>query len=105
MSFNRENIAWQGQDGKWSIGFYECFEVNQDDDDFDPEYSVEYDFSRFEWAATGVATMKAAFNAYRGANPGHHSVLEWSDKSKAEIAKLDSMAAEYFARSPRPRHR
>ena len=105
MSFNRENVVWQGRDGRWSAGHYEFYSVNQDDEDFDPEWDVEYDYDHFHWAVTGMPTMDAAMDRYPGPNPGHHSVLEWNERNAEEIAKLDKMAADCLSPVNRPHPR
>lgn len=96
MSFNRENIAWQSKDGKWSLGFYECWPINDDDDDHDPEWDVEYG-DQFEWVSTGHATEEAAQNSWNGANPGGGSVMEWSDSSAKACEQLDIKAQSFLA--------
>lgn len=92
MSFHRENIIWQSKDGSWNRGFYKA-EATGDysDPDFDPEWDVEYDSSKFEWVSTGHATQEAAYASWRGANPGGHWTLEYSRATAKECAALDEM--------------
>ncbi len=76
MSFHRENIIWQSADGTWSRGFYECHESygghgdDDDEDSFDPEWDVEYDYGALEQVSCGHPSEDAAFQSWRGANPG-----------------------------------
>jgi hypothetical protein len=91
MSFNRENVTWQGQDGRWSLGFYRVIEGNVFDEDYDPEWDVDYDYSSFEWVRTGFRTAEAAELSYDGANPGGTTIIEFAG-NEARVAELDSMA-------------
>lgn len=96
MSFNRENVIWQSHNGTWSRGFFPA-DVYGDD----PEWDVDYDFERFGWVATGLASEQAAEDAWTGANPGGWSSypFERDDKgSVARAAKYDQMAADAKAR-------
>lgn len=95
MSCNRENICWQSKDGKWSLAFYECWTVNDGDDDHDPEWDVEYG-DQFEWVSTGHATEEAAHNSWHGANPGGGSVMGWSDSCAKECEQLDAKAQSFL---------
>lgn len=100
MSFHRENIIWQSADGTWSRGFYETYDTGgYGDDDYDPEWDVDYDFGALQWVSTGYATEQVARESWDGANPGGHSVLEWRD-GQDENEKLDDMAAKLWAAHP-----
>lgn len=70
VSFSRENVTWQSKDGRWNLGFFETTWVGSESDGYDPEWDVEYDFSKFEWVSTGHATEQAAHDSWDGANPG-----------------------------------
>jgi len=100
MSFHRENILWQSADGTWSHGFYECHESyggrgdDDDEDSFDPEWDVEYNYGALEQASCGHPSEDAAFQSWRGANPGGSTVLPSDSDSAAEVAQLDDLAAE-----------
>lgn len=87
MSFNRENVAWQSQDGTWNRGFYEVLWVGED-----PEWDVEYG-SDFEWVTTGHATEEASWAAWDGANPGGGWVVAHSEETADECARYDKLAA------------
>jgi hypothetical protein len=92
MSVNRENVIWQSRDGTWNRGFYDFYHTSHPgDEDFDPEWDVEYDYSRFNWVSTGHSTQQEANDAWRGANPGCSEV--YSEPS-AETDKLDALAKE-----------
>lgn len=92
MSCNRENVVWKSRDGKWNIGFFDYYHVNQDSEDFDHEWDVEYDYDRFNWVSTGHATQEAAIDAWHGANPGCHQIHEEPD---ASTDRYDEMAKAY----------
>lgn len=98
MSFNRENVIWRSASGVWSIGFYVVHESVGpfgDDDEYDPEWDVDYDYDSFEWASTGHASEDEAIRSWKGANPGMHAI-----ESRAErIAELDAMLKEFLDRS------
>lgn len=91
MSVHRENITWKSRNGTWNRGFYD-FTYNDHDEDFDPEWDVEYDYDRFNWVSTGHATQEAADRAWNGANPGSGNVI---DEPSAETDRLDAMAAAF----------
>lgn len=92
MSVNRENITWQSKDKTWNIGFYTCIPGDSYDDDYDSEWDADYDFNSFEWVSTGHSTEREAELAWRGANPGGGSVMNYSTKNAKDIAALDLMA-------------
>jgi len=101
MSFNRENIIWQSADGTWSRGFYECHEdfsrggrEDDDEDSFDPEWDVEYNYGALEQVSCGHPSEDAAWQSWRGANPGGSNVLPYDSDAAVEVAQLDDMAAE-----------
>jgi hypothetical protein len=85
VSFHRENITWQSQNGAWNFAFYDGFVTGDD-----PEWDVEYDFNAFSWVTTGWPSQKAAQRAWKGANPGGGNLLE--DPSSPKSAELDEMA-------------
>lgn len=91
MSKNRENVVWQSKDGTWSIGFYEVIEGDVFDPDYDDEWDVDYDFSKFWWASTGHATETAAMNSWHGANPGSHTVCPYRRGNTKDIAEYNEM--------------
>ncbi len=90
MSRHRENVIWKGRDGTWSRGFFECYPTGGDD----PEWDVEYDYSRFDWCSCGHATEDDAQAAWHGANPGGCTIHSEPD---ADTDEFDRMAARYFA--------
>lgn len=91
MSFNRDNVVWQSSDGTWNRGFYW---VSWVDSEGDPEWDVEYDYSRLEWVSTGHSTEEAARTSWDGANPGGYTILVPSDGPdvKAACDRLDEAA-------------
>ena len=92
MSFNRDNVVWQSEDGTWSRGFFGA-DVYGDD----PEWDVEYDYQRFEWASTGHRTERSAEDSWHGANPGMHTIwLHAADPDRCR--NFDGMAQALKAR-------
>lgn len=111
MSFNRENVTWQSKDGTWNLGFFKVIEPWSYDDNYDPEWDVEYDFSVFEWVSTGHHTMDAATQSWPGANPGGSSLYhyypvpaddEWGPGPghPDSCERYDKMAATYKEKNP-----
>lgn len=96
MSLNRKNITWQSANGTWSLGFYAYHHVNQDSDDFDPEWDVDYE-DEFNWVSTGHATSEAADDSRRDPNPGGVEYLEYTPANAPECAALDALAQKYLA--------
>jgi hypothetical protein len=96
MSQTRENTTWQSKDGKWNRAFYEFWHVNEDDEDFDPEWDVEYG-DNFNWVSLGHATEAQADAAWTGSNPGGGFIVPYSDKTAAQCDGLDAKAAAFLA--------
>lgn len=92
MSVNRENVVWQSKDGSWNRGFFAFEQVNEDSEDFDYEWDVEYDYGHFYWASTGHGTKAQAVNSWRGANPSSWDVSPYIDGNKEENNHYDLMA-------------
>lgn len=93
MSFNRENVIWQSPDGTWNRAFFDHYSTaSYDDDDYDPEWDVEYTDS-FEWVSTGHSTKSQAERSWGGANPGGQSTYEFGDDTKDDIAEFELQAA------------
>lgn len=99
MSCNRDNVTWQTEDGRWSIGFWNFYNVNEDDPDWDYEWDVEYTWDGFWWCSTGHASEEDAYEAYcrQHANPGGTDVTPWSEENRAEIEQLNALAAKFKA--------
>ncbi|WP_435058494.1 hypothetical protein [Streptomyces sp. bgisy060] len=100
MSLNRENVTWQAPDGTWSIGFWAHDETGDpDDEDFDPEWDVEY-LDYFGWVSTGHPTWEAAMDAYEKdhPNPGGTTIYRGGSEDAESIAEFERLAAEYTAR-------
>lgn len=93
MSVNRENVTWQSEDGTWSRGFFEHYDVETEKDDWDFEWDVEYDHSAFIWASGGHPTAEAANASWEGASPGYSLTVPW-EGHEAECASYDAMAAK-----------
>jgi hypothetical protein len=103
MSKNRENVIWQGSDGKWNRGFFDFVVTGPDD-----EWDVEYNHDHFFWTATGLPSEDAAREAWDGANPGGYRRMLWSNKDdRPYIKRYEKMTSEAKpSRAPRrPRRR
>lgn len=107
MSFNRENIIWQSKNGLWNIGFFAIHESMisySNDDDYDSEWDVDYDYERFSWASWGHTTADKAFASWKGANPGMTREFPYSEGGKYEREEnkkregYERMLADYKAR-------
>lgn len=95
MSFNRENVIWQSRDGSWNRGFYTVHSSagGGDDEYYDPEWDVEYDYGSFEWVSTGHLTQEKAWDSWDGANPGGADMRVPGDGNDAEdVELLDDLA-------------
>jgi hypothetical protein len=88
MSFNRENVTWQSEDGTWNLGFLEVVWVGED-----PEWDVEYG-DGFDWVSTGHSSQEAAYAAWDGANPGGGWVVAYTPETAAECGRNDVRASE-----------
>jgi len=98
MSCNRENVVWPAEDGTWCIGFYAFYDVNTDDDNWDHEWDVEYDYSEFMWASWGHQTEQAARDSWDGANPGGETLYEKRDEHCEHLDKLLAKYREHRAK-------
>ena len=101
MSFNREGVLWQTEDGTYRYGLFTVTWEGSEADGYDPEWDCEYDYDSFEWVGPKRADAEAAFRAWKGANPGGFNgpIDDPKDPYRAE---LDRIAAEY-AKRPRAR--
>lgn len=102
MSFNRENVIWQSADGTWGRGFYESSSTGSyDDEEYDPEWDVDYDYDRFEWVSVGHSTEQAARASWDGENPGGSASFAFGDSgmftSEPIAPRFDDMAVQCAA--------
>ncbi|MEU8919546.1 hypothetical protein AB0D10_01245 [Kitasatospora sp. NPDC048545] len=97
MSLHRENVTWQSENGTWSIGFFAFEYPNRED--YDHEWDVIYDNTRFWWLSSGHADPDAAMDAYcaQECNPGATTWIHWSKENSEEIARYGEMAAAFKA--------
>lgn len=97
MSFHRENITWQSQDKTWNIGFWEFYEIgSRDDEEFDPEWDVEYRGDAFWFASTGHSTPESAMEAYTRRNCNPATTTEVPYKGHAvECKQYDKLAMRF----------
>lgn len=87
MSFNRENVTWQSENGKWNLGFFEVVWESEDD----PEWDVEYG-SGFGSVYIGYESADAAYRAMWEPNPGGTRILGWSEDNRMHIAMYQDAA-------------
>ncbi len=97
MSKNRENVIWQSADGTWSRGFYEDYPTKSyDDEDYDDEWDVEYNYDSFSWVSVGHLTEQGAVASWDGTNPGSSVVYAFGESdwpNEPPVAeKFDEMA-------------
>lgn len=95
MTINRENVIWKGRDGKWNVGFFDYYQTGDD-----PEWDVEYDYTRFNFVSVGHVSEHAARAAWRGANPGESSTYH---EPSTQTDQYDEMAKTYLAANPNHR--
>lgn len=97
MSVNRENVIWQNKQGQWSMAMYACeYAGDPSQDGFDEEWDVYY-LDHFDWVSTGHPTPEAAFNSWRGANPGGHTEVPYKG-NETQCAAYDQKVADFRAR-------
>lgn len=85
MSFNRDNITFQNQNGKWSIGFWNFYETNSyNNPDYDSEWDVEYTYDGFWFVSQGHDTPQKAYESYckNHANPSGTQIIEYKNNEK-----------------------
>jgi hypothetical protein len=101
VSFSRENITWKSPaDGKWYMGMFATTWVGSESDGYDPEWDVEYDFSRFSWVSRGHDNNESPRRDWMGANPGGGIICDADDKDAADF---DRMAEEWRERDAKER--
>lgn len=90
MSFNRENVTWQNEDGTWNMAFFRVTWVGSDD----PEWDVEYDYNEFALTdyAYRQATPEDAYEVAtkRTSNPGGTWIISRA-MNATECDKYDKM--------------
>lgn len=97
MSFHRENVTWQSNDGTWSIGFWSFTEQESSwEDDYDNEWDVEYMYDSFWFVSTGHVNTESAWNDYTRyhSNPGSTTIMPYKGNS-AECKRLDRLAFRF----------
>jgi len=96
MSFNHENVVWQSKDGLWNIGLFKRVPTSENtwDNDYDPEWDDDFDFSVFSYVRTGFGTEERAMAAY-SPNPGSHTVVPYKRGNTKDIADYEDMAKAF----------
>lgn len=93
MSRYHENVIWQNEAGRWSIGFYKRVSgSNAFSPDYDSEWDDEYDMGEFSFASSGHPSQQSAMNSWHGPNPGTGEVYHWTKENEAEILEFQDMA-------------
>lgn len=95
MGVNRENVVWQSEDGTWNRAFWDFYPVNQDDEDWDYEWDVEYT-DEFNWVSTGHTTLEAALASWTGSNPYGHDEVAYTPETAARCTRLDAKARAFL---------
>ena len=94
MSFSRENITWQNEDGTWNTAFFRVAWEGSEADGYDPEWDVEYDYNEFALHdyAYRQATPEDAYEVAtkRTSNPGGTWIISRAINAE-ECAKYDRM--------------
>jgi hypothetical protein len=94
MSFNRENVTWQSKDGTWNMAFFRVTWEGREEEGYDPEWDVEYDYTKFDPHnyATRQESPDAAYEQARKntANPGGGWVVSRQMDTEA-CDKYDAM--------------
>ena len=97
MSYNRENVVWQSKDGTWSMAFFRVSWEGSESEGYDPEWDVEYDYSKFGLRvyATNEKSPDAAYERVtaRTANPGGGWVISRLVNA-SQCDKYDAMLAQ-----------
>lgn len=91
MSFNRENVIWQSEDGNYYRGFFTVTWVGSEADGYDPEWDVEYDMSSFDIVSGPVVPQDDALKIWLRVNPGHHFFVPYRKDTNEETKKYDRM--------------
>lgn len=89
MSFNRENVVWESEDGRWNIGFYESYVSPYAEDS---EWDADYNYDKFEWVSTSHPSAESAIRSWDGSNPGGHDIVSYKGR-ESFCQTLDDMAA------------
>lgn len=94
MGFNRENAAWQSKDKTWNIGFFPATTQGDENDGYDSEWDVDYDYYSFSDVFTGYKTFEEARRAAGQihGNYGGSQVTNWNKENSQAIAEYEQMA-------------
>lgn len=94
MSRHHENILWQNESGRWSIGLFKRISgPGSFDPDYDSEWEDDFDATEFCFASSGHATQQKANESWTGPNPGgNDAVYFWNEENAAQILEFQDMA-------------
>ena len=100
MSVNRENAIWKSPTGEWKMGLYSFEYINQDSEDFDYEWDIETDFSRFSRVITGGKSSDDCIEKYCRTEPnaGGYNIYNDGPESASEVARFEKMHEDLKAR-------
>ena len=94
MSLYRRVVTWETAEGTWSMGAYEFETLTEgpynNGEEFNPEWDVEYDETRFWFAGTGYPTEEEACAAYEEAE-GNPTTYE-GPCADGDVERFDAMA-------------
>lgn len=95
MSFNWDNETWQSNDGRWNRGYYERMTppVAFQDEDYDPEWDDEFDYSNFGDVTVGFNTEAEADAWEPHGNPGGSTRTTVEDNPR-RVLELDGLASK-----------
>jgi hypothetical protein len=104
MSFYRPNAIWKSPTtGEWKMGLFGFYYVNQESPDFDPEWDIEEDYSRFTRVIKGCKSADDAIETYckSEANAGSYNIYpEASESPQAlqDVERFEKMHEELQSR-------
>ena len=94
MSRHHENILWQNEAGRWSLGLFKRVSGSGSfNPDYDSEWDDDFDTTEFCFASSGHPTQEKAYASWTGPNPGGTSaVYFWNKENATEILEFQDMA-------------
>ena len=108
MSVNRENAIWKSPaTGEWKMGLYSFEYTNEGSEDFDYEWDVEYNYSRFSRVITGGKSADDCIEKYcrTEANAGSYNIYEDKPENEKNVQRFEAMHSDLKARIEASRQR